>query len=173
MNLNKNTVLLIVAVALFGIAGKIILLCKAQQAVLVAANLQTLTARGEMARVSALKQAVFARIPIGNGQLNKIKIIATQGSAALYNMVQAHHLTVSALSIDSPSQGDIALDAIAKSLPLTDGHIRRITLLLKVNFNNLAYLDDFIEAIPASGGYLSHLKIKGSDAALTVKFIGV
>ena len=173
MKLNRNTLLLIVAVALFGGAGKIALISKARQAMLVSAGQKVVAAQSEMARAVALRKAVFANIPAGNGRLNKIRIVVARGSVALYNSAQDHHLTVGILSIDSASQGDIALDAVAKSLPMTNDSIRRIALLLKINFNNFWYLYDFIEKIPDTGGYLSAIKIKGNGAALTVKFIGV
>ncbi|MHB1676078.1 MAG: hypothetical protein ACYCSS_00895 [Sulfuriferula sp.] len=173
MKLNKNTLLLILAVVLFSAAGKIALISKAMWSSLVSANLQAAAVQEEMARAVAIQKAVMATIPVDKGHLNKIRTVIAHGSIALYNLALANHLIVGILSIEGAAQGDIALDAVAKSLPMTHDSIKRITLLMKVNFNNLTSLGDFIEKIPDTGGYLSDIKIKGNGAALTVKYIGI
>ena len=172
MKLNKNTLLLVLAIVLFAVVGKIALISKARQDSVTEINRQIAASHAEIAHLDAIKQAVFASIPVSNGHLDDINIVVARGSAALYNLAQAHYLNVGILSIDSAAQSDIALDRIAKSLPMTNDKIKRVTLLLKVNFSNLTDLSDFINKIPATGGYLSNIKIKANSATLTVKFIG-
>ena len=173
MKLNKNILLIMLAIVLFAVAGKIALISKARQNSLTETNRQVAAIKAGLAHIAAIKEAVFAKIPVNKGHLDNINTVVARGSVALYNLAQAHHLNVGILSIDSAAQSDIALDRIAKPLPMTNDTIKRITLLLKVNFTNLPYLIDFINNIPDTGGYLSNIKIKANSATLTVKFIGI
>lgn len=173
MKLTNNAVLLIVTVTLFGAAGKLALLSKSRLGDLAAANRRELAAQGEMARTVAIRNAVFATIPAGRVHLDKIKSVVARGSAALYNLAQANDLVVSMLSIDSASRGDIALDAMAKPVPMTGGDIRRVAVLVKMSFDNLTEVSDFVAQIPTTGGYLSGLDIKGREVTATVRFMGV
>lgn len=172
MKLNKNTWLLLASAILLGIAIKFALIGQGWQHRLVDARRQLSAAQAQMDTARISQKIVFAAIPVGNGHLENLKLELARGGVALYQLAVDSHLIVGILTIKSAAQGDITLASVEKSLPMTNDTIKRIGFLLKVNFNNLNDLTDFIEKIPETGGYLSNIKIKDSAAALTINFIG-
>lgn len=173
MKLNKNTWLLLVAAIALGAAIKIALLSQNWQHRLVDAQRNLSAAQTRMDNARIVRKMVFATIPAGNGHLDDLKLELARGGLELYQLAVGSHLTVGLLTIKSAAQGDINLTTVKKSLPLTNETISRIGFLLKANFHNLNDLSDFIGRIPETGGYLSDIKIKDGEVALTIKFIGV
>ncbi len=173
MKLNKNTWLILVAIVLLGAATKIALISQGWQHKLVDARRKLSVTKARMENARTIQKMVFATIPVGRGHADDLRLELAQGGVALYQWAIACHLIVGTLTINSAAQGDVRLAAVEKSLPMTNETIKRIGFLLKVNFNNLNDLSDFILKIPDTGGYLSNIKIKNSEAALTINFIGI
>ncbi|HET9112949.1 MAG TPA: hypothetical protein VFN66_03655 [Burkholderiales bacterium] len=173
MKLNKNTWLILAAILLSGAAIKIVLISQGWQHRLTDAQRKLSIAKAGMENARTIQKMVFATIPVGNGHADDLRLELAQGGVALYQWAIACHLIVSTLTINSAAQGDIRLAAVEKSLPMTNETIKRIGFLLKINFNSLTDLSDFILKIPDTGGYLSNIKIKNNEAALTINFIGV
>ena len=161
------------AFLLFAIAGKLILFNHLMHGKMSAANQQAVSAQSAINQEAMLEKAVFANIPVGSEQLQAIGTVVVLGCAALYTLAQETQIRVSTLSIMPVTQADVAITAVATSLPQTNGGIKRVMVLLKVNFNDIEYLYEFLQKIPDLGGSLSNIKIKAGSAAITVQFIGV
>lgn len=172
MQLNKSHLLLIVAGMLLVGSGKVAVSAKAVHAHIVVENEKISHSKSELSTIDSLKQYVFKAIPQGNEKLDSISVMASHGGLELYNLAVENHLSVGSISISSDAHGDIKLSDAAKTVNMTNGDVKQVSLLLNVDFLNMASLSDFVAKIPETNGYLSELKIKKNSALLTVRFIG-
>lgn len=172
MKRRRHAITLLVALILAVGSVRLMMLDLTQARQLTQLKQRVHSAEHALVESQAVQAVIFSRIPVGAQHLVPINDAAVYGGVALFNLARAHHLQIGNLTIQGAIQGDISITQAIKPVPQTGDHIKRVSYRLKVDFNNLAFLTDFVAGIPALGGYLSDISIKQGGASMTINFLG-
>jgi hypothetical protein len=172
MKLSRNIVLGGASLAVMAIAAHLVVLDRKSWRQLEVMERTTIGAQHDLAVARNLQTKVASRIPAAQQSLLPIDRVAVFGAMALYNQARAHHLRMGVMNVHDAAPGTVVLERVAKPVPGTDGKIKRIAFELKTSFDDVSLLGNFIASIPQTGGYLSAISVKGSDATLVVTFLG-
>lgn len=172
MKRRRHAITLLVALVLSAGSVRLMMVDLGRAHQLTQLKQHTHSAAQALAESQAVQASIFSRIPVGVQRLAPINDAAVYGGVALFNLARAHHLQIGNLTVQGAAQGELSITQAIKPVPQTGDRIKRVSYRLKVDFNNLAFLTDFVAGIPALGGYLSDISIKQGGVSMTINFLG-
>lgn len=172
MRLPRHATSMVVAAIMFAAGIRLSMVDAGMWHGLVAARQGYAAARADLQQARSMQVAIEAQVPAANQHLEPIRRTALYGAVAVFNLAHAHHLRVGTLTVSGVAQGELELGRIARPLPGTGEHIRRVSYVLKTGFDDLGFLTDFILHIPETGGYLEAIRIRQDSAVMHIGFLG-
>lgn len=173
MKLSRYALPLLVVGLLFLAVARVIMADVSTYRQLQAMKQKQTAIQQETLTMNHLHDRIFRLVVDGQQEILPVTRVALLGSLALANRAKVGNLRLDAMGIRGGSlSSEVDLQALATPVPYTDGHLRKLSLVMKLGFSSLKDLAVFIGQISACGGYLAAIHIGQKSTILLIGFLG-